>query len=133
MQLNAPAGLPKNMSLDEAALAVDPSPELGSSCTEPAKASGTRQSYLRALSLAFALFNSVRIVTYIPTIWAIHASGDSSQYSLWTWVTWIGANATMAAWLFENNDRRLNSASTVSAANALMCLATSLTIVYFRM
>jgi hypothetical protein len=43
----------------------------------------------------------VRAVTqaYLPTLWAIHVSGDSSQHSLWTWATWFGANVTMAAWL----------------------------------
>jgi hypothetical protein len=98
-----------------------------------AESSRIRRSYLRLLALAFALFNSMRIFTYLPTIWAIHASGDSSQYSLWTWATWIGANGTMAAWLYESNDQRFNSAIAVSAANALMCLATCLTIIYFRL
>jgi hypothetical protein len=95
--------------------------------------SKVRQTYLRVLGLAFALFSSIRILTYLPTIWAIHASGDSSQYSLWTWVTWIGANASMAAWLFENNGQRFDSASAVSAGNALMCALTCLAIVYYRL
>ncbi len=107
--------------------------EATSSSSIPAEGSRIRRSYLRLLALAFALFSSVRIFTYLPTIWAIYASGDSSQYSLWTWVTWIGANSTMAAWLYENNDRRFDSAVAVSAANAFMCLATCLTIVYCRL
>lgn len=121
------------MPLDETAhVPVSPSrAKSSSSC--PAAGSRIRHSYLRALALAFALFNSIRVFTYLPTIWAIHASGDSSQYSLWTWIAWIGANGTMAAWLYENNDQRFNSAVAVSAANALMCVATCLTIAYFRL
>ena len=35
------------------------------------------------------------MAAYLPTIWAIHRSADSSQHSLWTWCTWLGANLTM--------------------------------------
>lgn len=28
---------------------------------------------------------------------AVLASGDSNQHSLWTWLTFLGSNATMAA------------------------------------
>ena len=120
------------MSVDEQTLAEASFQTAASPGMDGAKASVVRRSYLRLLALAFALFSSVRIFTYLPTIWTIHSSGDSSQYSLWTWVTWIGANGTMAAWLYENNYQRVNSAIAVSTANALMCLATCLTIVYFR-
>ena len=60
---------------------------------------------------------------YLPTLLAIFTSGDSSQHSLLTWVTWVGANATMAAWLYEHNGRRLNRAIAVNSCNSLMCLA----------
>ena len=53
--------------------------------------------YLAALTWLFTLFNSVRVLAYLPTLLAIFTSGDSSQHSLLTWVTWVGANATMAA------------------------------------
>ena len=62
-----------------------------------ASAGKARPVYLAALTWAFTLFNSVRTLAYLPTMWAIWASGDSSQHSLWTWCTWLGANATMAA------------------------------------
>jgi hypothetical protein len=94
--------------------------------------SWARRSHLRLLALAFAFFNSIRIISYLPTIWAIHSSGESGQYSLLTWATWVGANASMAALLYENNGQRLGSASIVSAINALMCLATCLTIACYR-
>ena len=77
--------------------------EMGSSQSSP-----TRATYLRVLAWAFTLFNSVRVAAYLPTMWAICQSGDSSQHSLWTWCTWLGANATMAAWLYETHGRRID-------------------------
>ena len=63
---------------------------------------------------------------------AIGDSGNSSQHSLLTWVTWVGANTTMAAWLYEQNGRRMNRAVAVNACNSLMCIATSILIVAYR-
>ena len=91
-----------------------------------------REGYLTALTWSFTLFNSVRVLAYLPTLWAIYAHGDSSQHSLWTWLTWLGANATMAAWLFEHNGRRVNRAVAVNVGNASMCLLTSLAILHYR-
>jgi hypothetical protein len=95
--------------------------------------SSGRERYLTVLTWAFTLFGSVRVLTYLPTIWAIHASGDSSQHSLWTWLTWFGANVTMAAWLYEHNGQRMNRAVGVNLVNAAMCLATSALIVWVRL
>lgn len=95
-------------------------------------ASPLRRHYLTVLGWAFALFSTVRVVAYLPTVWAIVQSGDSSQHSLWTWFTWAGANATMAAWLYETNHQRFSRAAGVSAANAGMCLLTLLTILAYR-
>jgi hypothetical protein len=81
-------------------------------------------SYAVILSWLFTAFNSVRVLAYLPTLWAIHVSGDSSQHSLWTWLTWLGANVTMAAWLYETNGRRFSRAALVNACNAAMCLLT---------
>lgn len=91
-----------------------------------------RSLYLHVLTWAFTLFNSVRMLAYLPTIWAIHASGDSSQHSLWTWATWVGANATMSAWLYEQNGRRAGRAMLVNAGNALLCGTTFLVIAAYR-
>jgi hypothetical protein len=85
--------------------------------------SPSRATYLRGLAWAFTLFNSVRVAAYLPTMWAICQSGDSSQHSLWTWCTWVGANATMAAWLYETHDRRIDRVVMVNAGNAAMCAA----------
>ena len=90
-------------------------------------------TYLRLLTWAFTLFNSVRMLAYVPTISAIHLGADSSQHSLWTWCTWLGANATMAAWLREQNGGRIDKAVAINIGNAAMCLATLATIVAYRL
>lgn len=92
-----------------------------------------RRLYLRLLTWAFTLFSSIRLVAYVPTLWAIHASGDSSQHSLLTWVTWAGANLTMAAWLYEQGEQRLNRAIVVNLGNSTMCTAASVLIVWYRL
>lgn len=91
-----------------------------------------RRVGLLLLSWAFTLFNSLRMLAYLPTTWAIYTTGDSSQHSLWTWCTWLGANATMAAWLHEHNGRRFDKAVLVNIGNATMCLATVLVILQHR-
>ncbi len=87
---------------------------------------------LQVLTWAFTLFSSLRIVAYLPTIASIWGQADSSQHSLWTWCTWLGANATMAAWLHEHNGRRIDRAVAVSLANATLCATTVLVILAFR-
>lgn len=89
-------------------------------------------TYLSVLTWLFTLFNSVRVLAYLPTLVAIFTSGDSSQHSLLTWITWIGANATMAAWLYEHNGRHLNRAIAVNLCNTVMCLTISALIVAYR-
>ncbi len=91
-----------------------------------------RVIYLRVLTWAFTLFNSVRMLAYLPTIWAIVQSGDSSQHSLLTWCTWFGANATMAAWLYESNGQRFSRAVVVNVGNSVMCAGTVLVIAVHR-
>lgn len=99
----------------------------------PGAPSTRRTVYLRLLTWLFTLFNSVRVLAYVPTAWAIFVSGDSSQHSLWTWGTWFGANLTMAAWLHEQNGQRMNRAAVVCACNAFMCGATAVLILVFRL
>lgn len=98
----------------------------------PPQRSGARAAYLVVLTWAFTLFSSLRIVSYLPTMWAIQVSGDSSQHSLWTWLTWLGANLTMAAWLYEHNGQRLDRAAIVNLVNATMCAGTIVLIVAHR-
>ncbi len=91
-----------------------------------------RQTYLLVLTWSFAFFSSVRLLAYLPTIWAIHQSGDAGQHSLWTWCTWLGANLTMAAWLYEMDGQRVSRAMWVNCANAVMCAVTVALIVATR-
>lgn len=94
---------------------------------------GARAAYIRTLTCAFAVFNSIRFAAYLPTVWAIHVSGDSSQHSLWTWCTWLGANATMAAWMYEQNGQRISRVVAVNACNAAMCSVVTVLIIVARM
>jgi hypothetical protein len=89
--------------------------------------------YFKVLEWSFAFFNASRFLSYLPTFWAIHASGDSSQHSLLTWLCWLGANATMAAWLYECNGRRFNAAIAVNSSNTLMCLLACVLICAYRL
>ncbi len=115
-----------------------PSPVTAASAAAPGGAltntarTGHRQVYLLVLTWAFTLFNALRSLSYLPTLWAIHASGDSSQHSLWTWCTWLGANITMAAWLYEQGGQRLGRAALVNIVNALMCASTVALIAVHR-
>ncbi len=97
----------------------------------PVAGARARRLYLRLLTWAFTLFNTVRVAAYVPTIVAIVRSGDSSQHSLLTWLTWFCANATMAAWLYEHGGQHLNKAIVVNIGNALMCLGTTMVIVWY--
>jgi len=91
-----------------------------------------RAIYCRLLEWTFNLFSSTRLLTYIPTLWSICASADSSQHSLWTWGAWIGSNASMAAWLYEKNGRRFDKAVVVMVGNCLMCAAACVLILFYR-
>lgn len=91
-----------------------------------------RRAYLAALTWAFVLFTTARLLAYAPTVLAILQTRNSSQHSLWTWLIWLGANVTMAAWLYEHNGQRLDKAVAVSLSNAVACGLTSLAILWFR-
>ena len=91
-----------------------------------------RTGSLALLGGAFALFNALRIVAYLPTLHAIHSSGHADQHSLFTWLTFLGANLTMALWLHEQNGRRMNRAVAVTAFNAFMCGAIVASIAWLR-
>ena len=94
--------------------------------------SRSRSLYQTLLNAMFLVFSSTRLLTYLPTLWAIQQHGDSGQHSLLTWSAWIGSNAVMAAWLYETNGRRVNRAIVVMVGNAVMCLAVSVLIVWYR-
>ena len=75
----------------------------------------------------------MRLLSYLPTLWAIHVERDASQHSLLTWLTWAGANATMAAWLYEQNGCRFDRAIAINVGNAVMCLGTVALILAYRL
>lgn len=91
-----------------------------------------RSMYVRLLTWTFTLFNTARLFAYLPTLVAIQTSHDSSQHSLWTWGTWLGANLTMALWLHEQAGRRPTRAAAVNLCNAVMCAAGVGLIVWYR-
>lgn len=93
---------------------------------------GARPALRRLLDAAFVVTNGARVLAYLPTLWAIQASGSSSQHSLWTWGVWLASNLTMAWWLADREGGRPNRAALVSASNALMCLAAVLLILWHR-
>ena len=107
--------------------AMPPSPAVSGNITSPIRA-----TYLRLLTWAFTFFNSVRILSYLPTVWTLSHSSDSSQHSLWTWGTWFFANVTMSLWLIERNGSRLDRVAAVNICNAVMCLAVIVLIVVAR-
>ena len=92
-----------------------------------------RRLYLALLSWAFTLFSTLRVVAYLPTLLAMVNSGDSNQHSLWTWFLFAGGNASMAAWIFENNGGKACRAVVVNTFNAVMCLLILGTAVVFRL
>ena len=94
---------------------------------------GWRARYLWVLTWSFTLLNSARVLSYLPTLWALGTIGDSSQHSLWTWGMWAGANLTMAGWLYEQNGQRWNRAIAINLVNATMCTATFVVIAALRM
>lgn len=87
----------------------------------------------QAIAWAFTVFSTLRVLSYLPTLWAIHLSGDSSQHSLWTWSIWFGANLTMALWLLETQGHSARHAAAVSAFNAFMCLASFGLVAWYRL
>lgn len=101
---------------------------LKTSTRRPAEARGTG-----LLTWAFTLFNGLRIVAYLPTLQAIFASGRSDQHALLTWVIFLGANATMSLWLYEQGGQLLNRAIVINGLNTLMCAAICLLIVWTRL
>ncbi len=88
---------------------------------------------VQLLAWAFGCFGALRIVAYVPMLQTIHASGASDQHSLLTWLTFLGANATMAMWLHRGNGGKCNRAVLLNAINTLMCAAICVLISWTRL
>ncbi len=91
-----------------------------------------RLSWRRLCEAAFVLSNGARLLAYVPTLWAIHASGNSGQHSLWTWTTWLVSNITMAWWLCDRRPGPPDRAALVSVGNAVMCSLAVVLILWYR-
>ena len=91
-----------------------------------------RATYLCLLLWSFTVFNVLRLLTYLPTLWAIHESARSDQHSLLTWIGWTLSNLTMALWLYEKSNHRVDGAVAVNVGNAAMCAIASLLIAWYR-
>jgi hypothetical protein len=91
-----------------------------------------RQRYLAALDWSFAVFSTMRLLSYMPTMWVIYRSGNSSQHALLTWLVWTAANSVMAASLYERSHRHWNKLIIVTAANAVQCLAMTFLVAWYR-
>lgn len=95
--------------------------------------SGNLERYRAALTWAFTFFSAVRVLSYLPTMWTLWQSGDSSQHSLWTWCARFCANLTMSLWLIDRIGARIDRAAWVNLGNAVMCLAVIVLIVVERL
>ena len=60
------------------------------------------------------------------------AAADSRSYSLVTWCAWVVANASMTLSIYEASGRKVDHLVLVNICNTLMCLATTLVILYLR-
>lgn len=112
-------------------MSMPPDGTAGIETERPAPSPG-RVRYRIALDWVFASSSALRLLTYLPMLWAIHASADSTQHSLLTWLAWLTWNLVMAAWLYEHNGRRVDKAVRVTLGNASMCAAASVLIAWYR-
>jgi hypothetical protein len=89
--------------------------------------------YLGFLSAMFVFWNSVRILTYVPTILMLNKPNASAKdYSLMTWASWVLSNGFFALYLWEQGQRELNSMVVLNCGNTLMCLVTCFYIIKLR-
>ena len=86
--------------------------------------------YFDILTVMFLFWNSVRVLTYIPTILKLLSDGaDVRSHSLLSWVCWFLSNGTFALMLLERNSGVPESMFWINVGNAAMCFVVSLIIV----
>lgn len=86
--------------------------------------------YLHLLTWAFTLFNQVRVAAYVPTVWAIHQIGNSTQQSLWTWLTWLGPTPRWQPGYMSTKDSGRTKRWQSLGNAAMRLLTTVITVVY---
>ena len=81
--------------------------------------------YFTLLGVMFVFWNSVRILTYVPTILKLRKPNASAKdYSLATWGSWVMSNGFFALYLWEQGGRHFNAMVLLNCGNTLMCLVT---------
>lgn len=73
--------------------------------------------------LSMGLLNTMRVAAYLPSGRVIAKPGNSLRPSLRTRRPWLGANATIACWLCEQEGLRMNRAIAISICNAATAVA----------
>ncbi|MEP6875836.1 MAG: hypothetical protein ABI887_15860 [Burkholderiales bacterium] len=92
-----------------------------------------RSSDVSLLAWALGCFGVLRIVAYLPMLQTMHTTGASDQHSLLAWLTFLGANATMAMWMYRGNGGQCNRAVLLNAINTVMCAAICVLITWMRL
>lgn len=115
-----------------AAAAATATPAAAAPSPAAREAATRRGPYLRCVHWLFLVSSSGRLFAYLPTILTLWEQRSSNQHSLITWLVFAVANASMAAWLYEQHGRRLDRAILVSMGNAVMCTATAVLILTYR-
>ncbi|MGL4575297.1 MAG: hypothetical protein ACRCV9_10965 [Burkholderiaceae bacterium] len=77
---------------------------------------------VQCIVYAFMVSNTIRVLTYLPTIAKLRQPGASARnYSLLTWVCWMLANATTALYVYVVTGYRVDMAVIGNAVNTVMC------------
>lgn len=81
--------------------------------------------YLGFLSTMFLFWNSVRILTYVPTILKLmRPTASARDYSVATWGSWVLSNGFFALYLWEHDGRQMSAMVLLNVGNTCMCLLT---------
>lgn len=83
-------------------------------------------AYLQGLATAYAVSNSLRMLSYLPTILKLRrAEASADSYSQVTWMIWIFSNLTFGLMLFESSGRVIDELVLVPIINFVFCSVTS--------
>jgi len=87
--------------------------------------------YFGFLTSMFLFWNSVRVLTYIPTIIRLLSAGANVRsHSLLSWLCWSISNGTFALMLLERNNGVPESMFWLNVGNTVMCFVVSVIIVF---